>query len=262
MIFNKHYIILFLFLFVLFITWYGVFCTYKEGLEAGKNIEILVARYNEDLNWLKEEPFNKYNTIVYNKGLNDDFNKTNSKKIIKIENVGREGHTYLYHIIQNYDNLADVTIFLPGSGDMPHKMNNIKKIMSSIENYKTTTFIGYKYNNIRNDFFDFKIDNYISTNESNKKMNNESKTQLATIRPFGEWYDKFFKDIIVQYVSFGGLFAISREHIRQHPKSYYEKLIQELNTSSNPEAGHFFERSWNAVFYPLEGAVFIDSRQD
>ena len=34
------------------------------------NIELVIARYNEDLNWLNEEPFNKYPYIVYNKGNN------------------------------------------------------------------------------------------------------------------------------------------------------------------------------------------------
>ena len=256
--YNK-YIILFLFLFVFLITWYGVFHKYREGMESSsKNIELVIARYNEDLKWLKEEPFNKYRAIVYNKGVNDDFHKTNSNKIIKLENVGRCDHTYLYHIIENYDNLADVTIFLPGSADMPHKMNNIKKLMSSMESNKTTTFIGNKMNNVRNDLSDFKMDNYASTNSNNNNLNNENKTQLATIRPYGKWYDSFFKDIIIHYVSYYGIFAVSREHIRQHPKSYYEKLIKELNTSSNPEAGHYFERSWNAVFHPLDGAVFID----
>ena len=26
-------------------------------------------------------------------------------------NVGRESHTYLYHIVENYDNMADWTVF-------------------------------------------------------------------------------------------------------------------------------------------------------
>ena len=39
------------------------------------NIILVIARYNENLDWLTEEPFNKYNSIVYNKGINDNFNK-------------------------------------------------------------------------------------------------------------------------------------------------------------------------------------------
>ncbi len=65
--------------------------------------KIVVSRYNEDISWTK-----KYNCIIYNKGnyLEDS---------IKIDNVGREAHTYLRHIITNYHSLEDITIFLQGN---------------------------------------------------------------------------------------------------------------------------------------------------
>ena len=34
---------------------------------------------------------------------------------IKLKNIGREGETFLYHIINNYYNLDDVTVFLQGN---------------------------------------------------------------------------------------------------------------------------------------------------
>ena len=73
-----------------------------------KKIDIVVARYNENLDWLKDIPKN-FNIIIYNKGLEDL-----TRPFIKIPNVGRESHTYLYHIITNYNNLADITIFCQG----------------------------------------------------------------------------------------------------------------------------------------------------
>jgi len=71
-------------------------------------IEIVIARYNEDLSWLRKIP-KKIKITIYNKGL-DDINIQS----IKLPNIGRESHTYLYHIINNYDNLADKTIFCQG----------------------------------------------------------------------------------------------------------------------------------------------------
>ena len=63
---------------------------------------IVVSRYNENLEWLKEFPFNLYPVIIYNKGTNDEFYKPdNLIKIVNIENVGRCDHTYLYHIVHN-----------------------------------------------------------------------------------------------------------------------------------------------------------------
>ena len=40
-----------------------------------KNIEIVVARYNEDLKWVTEYPFNQFKYIIYNKGINSKYKK-------------------------------------------------------------------------------------------------------------------------------------------------------------------------------------------
>ena len=39
------------------------------------------------------------------------------KKVISLKNLGKCDHTYFHHIVNNYNKLADVTIFLPGSID-------------------------------------------------------------------------------------------------------------------------------------------------
>jgi hypothetical protein len=70
--------------------------------------EIVIARYNEDLSWLKKIP-KTIKITIYNKGLDNI-----EYPSIKLPNIGRESHTYLYHIINNYDNLADQTIFCQG----------------------------------------------------------------------------------------------------------------------------------------------------
>ena len=64
--------------------------------------EIVIARYNEDLSWLNKIDKNIKITI-YNKG-----NNNINFPFIQLPNIGRESHTYLYHIINNYDNLADI----------------------------------------------------------------------------------------------------------------------------------------------------------
>ena len=76
-------------------------------------IEIVIARYNEDLTWLKKIP-KTIKITIYNKGLDDIKIAGVKYDIIKLPNIGRESHTYLYHIINNYDNLAHKTIFCQG----------------------------------------------------------------------------------------------------------------------------------------------------
>jgi len=69
---------------------------------------IIVARYNENINWLL--PY-KDICYIYNKGKQDI--PGHLFHIINLPNYGRESHTYLYHIIQNYDHLTEYNIFFP-----------------------------------------------------------------------------------------------------------------------------------------------------
>ena len=75
-----------------------------------KNItkELVVSRYNEDVAWLKQ--INCVDKItLYNKGNDIDI------PYIRLDNTNREAHTYFYHIVSNYNNLADVTLFCQGN---------------------------------------------------------------------------------------------------------------------------------------------------
>ena len=226
-------------------------------MSCSKNIEIVISRYNESLEWLNYDPFNKYKNIIYNKGPNDNFCKTNCVKVVNLENIGRCDHTYLFHIVENYDNLADITIFLPGSVDIPNKLHKAILQLNEVEKHQNTVFIGHHFDNVKTRWGDFILDVWSASHPNNCALNNERKLTPAKIRPFGKWYDTHFPGIDIQYASHLGILGISKDHILQHKKSYYENLIQEFDNSSNPEVGHYFERSWNAVFHPLDGATFI-----
>ena len=77
-----------------------------------KTVQLVISRYNEDLEWLKEFPFTLFtDIIIYNKGVNNEFYHPDVVKMVRVKNVGRCDHTYLYHIIENYDKLKDITIF-------------------------------------------------------------------------------------------------------------------------------------------------------
>jgi len=75
---------------------------------------IVVARFNEDIEWLHDKRLKNYEKFIYNKG----------KKVagqIPLKNFGREAHTYLTHILNNYNSLQDdkVSTFLQGD-PFPH----------------------------------------------------------------------------------------------------------------------------------------------
>ena len=219
-------------------------------------VTIIISRYNEALNWTKESPFNKFRYIVYNKGPNENFCKEFVDKIITLDNVGRCDHTYLHHVIENYDSLSDIQVFLPGStGDASKKRKAICILSKIIESgHKAAYFRSDKINKSINEldsFCNFKLDNWRASNKQNRSLNGETKLLLSTLRPLGLWFIYHFGDMNICNVSYYGVFSIDNRDILQKPKSFYEKIIRDVSSHSNPEAGHYIERSWAAIFGPF-----------
>jgi hypothetical protein len=79
-------------------------------LKSQTSINLVIAAYKENLNWVKNI---NHPTIIYNKNNLPvhNFNCT----IVDLVNVGRESHSYLHHIITNYNSLADITVFAQGN---------------------------------------------------------------------------------------------------------------------------------------------------
>lgn len=89
----------------------------KDGRIGRAQVEVVLAHHNEDLSW--SEPYAKVRTI-YCKGT------SRPKGCLRLKNVGREGHTYLRHIVSRYHSLADWTVFsqagAPSSGYKGHRL--------------------------------------------------------------------------------------------------------------------------------------------
>lgn len=183
---------------------------------------IVVARYNENLNWTKQF----LNVIVYNKGnkLTNDFNE------ILLNNVGREGHTYYKHIYDNYDNLADYTIFLQGN-PFDHSPN----IISDLN----------KYTNNKDLSIDFE---FLSRNILNCNL---SGCPHHSGLPLIETYEKLFgerkEDMEFQFGA-GAQFIVSKKKILQRPKKFYLKIIEILENNINPIEGFVIERFHKLIF--------------
>ena len=256
-------IILFTSLYLLYEDKYSFIKRYNNNIISkeylNKSFDIIVARYNEDLSWTLEHPFNNYEYIVYNKGNNDNFEKKYVKLIINLPNVGRCDHTYLYHIVNNYYNLADINLFITGSiGTIHEKKKKTKTILKLIEKTNNAVFINQDNdinNNIKNKFYNFTLDNWKSTDTNNSI--DEEKLKHSSIRPYGKWYESIFGDINCSEATYYGIFSISKNDIIQNSLDKYKLIIKELETHSNPEAGHYVERSWCAIFHKITDTLII-----
>ena len=202
--------------------------------EIKKKFQIIVARYEEDIAWLL--PF-KNITIIYNKGKDDPI--LNKFETIYLNNYGRESHTYLYHIITNYDNLADKTIFFQG------KINDHKVL--DIEDYFGKDSIIGKFDNIEINKLKKKIDHYGKYDTSMKN----GTMKISNYTPY-EWLINIIginlDNIESSKVIWGANFSLSKDIILSKPKKFYENILRYINYHKNPEEGHYLERSWYLIF--------------
>jgi len=83
-------------------------------------VDLVVARYDEDLHWLLEveRELPLVRIFVFDKQ-GDGCAPLSTAVCLKVKNVGLEAQAYLEHIVTNYDNLADKTIFSQGSKPTP-----------------------------------------------------------------------------------------------------------------------------------------------
>ena len=140
-------------------------------LTTKKGILGVVARYNESLDWMLEVPFNQIQYVVYNKGPNDDFCKTNVVAVVDLPNVGRCDHTYLYHIVKEFAQLDDMLVFLPGSCGTPYKKERAVATLNHTVLTGKPCMVLFDLKDVRTTFADFTLSEWQCTEEENKAIN-------------------------------------------------------------------------------------------
>lgn len=198
-----------------------------------KKFTLIVARHNEDLNWIKKIKF-KY--IVYNKG-KDDLPKW-VKNVIKLPNIDRKAVTYLTQIIDRYSSLPGYSVFVQGN-PFDHSKNLIE-IIDSFDD--------------RNSFFDLSDINCSSGRFGNK-------THFET--KVSESAQKIFADEITNFgFGKGAQFIVSKEVILYRPKKFYERIFElmlegDLSDKvcerknclcAKPFSAWILERLWRTIF--------------
>jgi hypothetical protein len=225
---------------------------------------LVVSRFNENLDWTSWMPVDAFDHVfIYNKGPDNLHevagNVLGSEKlphgkftIIQLPNVGKCDHTYLHHIIENYNNLADVNVFLPANCDHVDKIFNTIATIGKALKYNMSTFICHEYaNSVSSTMFGLLFDSYESRDARNKQLYSSDYTRASPIRPFGLWYGFNFQEIPIHHCCYQGIFAVERRHVMQRSIDSYKHFLGYLSTHPNPEVGHYIERSWLAMFHPV-----------
>lgn len=162
-----------------------------------KNFELVITRYNEDISW--SDNYIDYRTI-YNKG-----NENVSYQYIKKQNIGRDGETPLYHIINNYNNLSDVTFFCQGA------INDRNDQIISMENWRN--------------YIKFENNHLYGFHERNDLPNKNENFCNYPIK-FGDLYYKIFdKSYKANFKWIPGMWiSVHKNIIKSVPLEIYKKM--------------------------------------
>ncbi len=243
--------------------------------------EIVVARYRENIDWL----FNvnkRWQITIYNKG--PKFENIGTLRIrypnitiIDIQNKGREAETFAYHMLNRYNNYADLTVFIqanpfnhaPEMNKLLENLINKKTMNPKIEKFipmsirYDNTFPPKKITDSRINHF-FTVEDFsVYTLDFIRHIDNigapwiTQKWREQYNGKVGDNITKFFFDSIEQpqllqpnqltlKFCYAACFALPKYSLMQHSKSFYEKLY--VKTFDTHIAPWILERMWLHMF--------------
>jgi hypothetical protein len=176
--------------------------------------ELVLALWDRDFSWIsniqpgiKITKYNK-NTNTYREG-----------EIFLSPNVGRDVHTFFWHIVNNYDNLADYTFFAQDFID-DHVSNYAEIIngdVKNIPNYAVQDLGGCW-------FFNDRVPYVLKTDQNGAPHHHGL--------PLPEMWKLVFDSEMPQYIYFtaAGHFCVTKEHIHQYPVERYASVLKILET--------------------------------
>jgi hypothetical protein len=208
-----------------------------------ESFEVVIARYNEDLAWVKEE-FPTERVIVYNKG-KDDLILSKNCIIKKLPNIGRESHTYLYHIINNYNNLAERTFFTQGAQETEKyrvffPLKKYKKIAST----NCNNIIAARCFIMKEEVLRSRLDNF-----KNTKWHDTVMREYDFVGFKHKFVDIKKDNTPYFYGTYGAIFAVDRDKVLRNSIDYYQNILNVLDNIA-PIEGHYMEKLWDRVFSP------------
>lgn len=259
-------------------------------------MEIVVARYESNLKWL--DPYRHFNIRVYDKSSTGA--GATGLRTSRLANIGREAHTFLTHIVSEYENLQDWTVFTqdnpPDIGYLGHRKGGGHLAFgSTFDDYLFSRRDGHylvhtgAFHASRNSSYYSSVRRQYHHDVGRRIDKNRTSCPDASDWdmwwPMG-WFEEMVTkkqreqrgmDVVDFYnalieperpqvdevsVAFaqGGRMGLSRKRIHARPKAYYQRLLAQL-TSTDSYAGYYMEWFWPAIFR-LEPCAFTGKRRE
>jgi hypothetical protein len=180
-------------------------------------------------------------------------------RVVTLQNRGREGQSYLEHIVDNYDNLSPFTAFVQGAGE-----HNGVKAMDKVHNFRALGNRAVSVFPIVHENDNGPILYRDADPDEKVDINREGlDTANVYVFPFGgapvadkarAFYMLFFGGTACEalFMNFaaGAQFIVSREAIHAKPKAFWQHMATGLQQARCEELGYVLERVWLFLFDP------------
>jgi hypothetical protein len=255
------------------------------GRTTKDEVEVVLAQFDEDISW--SDPYKAIRTVYCKGG-----EWLAPSGCIPLKNVGREGHTYLHHIVQNYDTLSKWTVFtqagVPTAGYKGHRLGGghaepgvafdayvFPEGAGGLSRDDGSLFIVTGAVHMSNLNHSLRL-SYLHAMHSPALHRQTKCPKMELMDGWQKWwqlgwfkgyigekcgvpasavpelFQKYFDEDIqlprpphdILFFSQGARFAVSRDRIRQRPRSFYQSLLQKLSGNVDPCHNYFNEWLW------------------
>ena len=213
---------------------------------SNKSFEVVIVRYKEDLSWVKKE-FLTEKVTIYNKGPDDLGNLPSNCEVRKMDNIGFTGGTYLYHIVNNYDNLADRTLFVQG---LPYDQEVILPLVRhqlDIESNCKNIIAKCQNTTITKEAEELKA--YSEEEWRSSKYSAFEPIEYDMYHFARHFVNPYLDENAVLKMALGAQMAVDKLKILTHSKDYYQDMLKEFGRRF-PRQDFFLEKLWDEVFEP------------
>lgn len=210
-----------------------------------ETMHVVVSKYKEDTRWTeslrfpvfiytKEDPSSRYNVPL---------------------NKGHEASAYFKYIIDHYDELPQHVAFVHGHESDWHHVDSMLRLNTiempcdgyiNLNDGDKKTLIHYDERNdvIMNDYIDALLNPNAPRNTSKYDMQHWYKKYVQPRLGSLSQYELNYLD------NWCAQFIVSRDRIRQHPKSFYETQYWFLLTTDidNHYSARYYEWTWGLIF--------------
>lgn len=204
------------------------------------SVVIVVARYNEDIRWIRWLNLACIDRVVIiDKGKGDvrmhhTFTPDKITCFTGAPNVGREGHTFYQFIVDNYSNLPDHLVLLQGNpfDHSPHVIDRINGfVQKPVEHRADFSYLSEEFERVDLD-----------------GLGHFTPTPL----PMRDVWQYIFQEASPERKEWlfgaGAQFVVSKRAILSRSHKVYERIVELLNREADPIEGYCMERLHAVVF--------------